>query len=468
MLALFQLKNKIKSLFSNETGDDINRKYFILKTLCLSSIIFLFILLILSFYSLYVNIYKEFFSSIFIIMLFIIINLFSLHLNKRNKYLYGSALILISIYSCILYGSFRWGADLPTVLISLFIIVLMSGVLINSKFGLISALLLSIHLCIFNYIEDVNIITTNHHWKLDSFNRLDVIEYSALLIFAALFSWLSNNQSEKALIRSRKAEKELQLERDSLEINVKKRTEEIRELQIEKINSMYRMVEFGRISSGLFHDIISPLTNIALNLKTLKIEEAQESVRHLIPSITKIESIIQQSKKQMKIDKTFSLFSIEEEVSSIIEILKSKTIKSGIKIKLFIKNDVGGEIYGSPTLFSHIIMNLLSNAIDSYKQEIVDVSFLGKNKVVTVKIKIMGEKIFIKITDNGQGIDDNILDKIFEPFYTTKQDHGCGIGLSSTKHILEKYFNGEIFVKSKVAKGTSFTVIIPRAVSPLV
>lgn len=448
-------------LFFDDTAcEDLKRKKFILNVLCIGLITFFFLLLILSLYSSYKN--SDHYNGVSAIILcsFIGIGLISFTLSKRGRVLSGSFIILSLIYTCILYGSLHWGADLPTVLILLFLEVLMTGILINSKAGLICAVALSIHLGVFYYLGSSSVINIDYDWKDGVFNQIDVIEYSFILIFAALFSWLSNNQLEKSLVRSRSAERKLQSERDNLEIKVIERTEEIKILQIEKINSMYRMVEFGRISSGLFHDIISPITNISLNLQMLKVEEVKETMKYLIPSIKKMEYLISQSKKHIKINDAYTLFSIREEINSVVGILKSKAIINDVKIILPKKN-LEIMFYGSQTLFAHIMMNLVSNAIDAHvKKNIEEEVTMGTKKVIII-IKIQLNNIFIKVIDNGQGIEKEIMCKIFEPFYTTKQENGCGIGLSATKHILEKYFNGKISVKSKIQKGSVFTVTFP-------
>ncbi len=399
--------------------------------------------------------------SFWILLLFTLTSFFSLLLSHKDKLLSSTIIIFSLIYICIFYGSISWGADLPTILIALFVTVLMSGILINSRTGLLTAVILSVHIFIFYYLASHQIITPNHSWKNDTFNLLDVIEYSSLLIFAALFSWLSNSQLEKTLIKYKESEALLQHEKENLEIKVKERTEEIKALQIEKINSMYRLVEFGRISSGLFHDIMSPLTNITLNLQMLKIDEVKEEIKNLTPSIKKIDNLITQSRKHIKIDNTYTHFDVGEEITSVMEILKSKAISNGVKLIFPIKN-LSARLYGSQTLFSHIIMNLLSNGIDAYSTE-----SKTKNKLVIIKIKRSiqdSSTLYIKVSDNGEGISPELIKNIFEPFFTTKQERGCGIGLSSTKHILEKYFNGSISVRSMLGKGTTFTMSIPLSI----
>ena len=130
---------------------------------------------------------------------------------------------------------------------------------------------------------------------------------------------------------------------------------------------------------------------------------------------------------------------------------------------VLIKNSVLTELYGSQILFSHIITNLLSNGLDSHDQNLIKKynNIHKKNKVVIIKTKLKFNILHIKVIDNGCGIDNEIIKNIFEPFYTTKQEYGCGVGLSATKHILEKYFGGQINVKSKPQKGTSFSILIP-------
>ena len=68
---------------------------------------------------------------------------------------FGALIIIFSMYASILYGSFLFGIDLPTVLLAIFILVLITGILIDSKTGIIASILLSFHLFIFNYIEDI-------------------------------------------------------------------------------------------------------------------------------------------------------------------------------------------------------------------------------------------------------------------------------------------------------------------------
>ncbi|MEN9647709.1 MAG: hypothetical protein RLY57_513, partial [Candidatus Parcubacteria bacterium] len=97
-----------------------------------------------------------------------------------------------------------------------------------------------------------------------------------------------------------------------------------------------------------------------------------------------------------------------------------------------------------------------SNAIDAYKYS------TSTNRTVEVICTKENQHLKLIVTDYGSGISEEIIEHIFEPFFTTKDSStGTGIGLCSTKNIVEKDFNGTISVASTKDDGTIFTVQIP-------
>ncbi|HVX27186.1 MAG TPA: ATP-binding protein, partial [Parafilimonas sp.] len=82
--------------------------------------------------------------------------------------------------------------------------------------------------------------------------------------------------------------------------------------------------------------------------------------------------------------------------------------------------------------------------------------------LVSVQTKKVNDKVEIKVEDNGNGIPQNIVDKIFQPFFTTKPTgQGTGLGLSLSYDIITKEHNGTINVESKEGEGTSFIINLP-------
>lgn len=109
-----------------------------------------------------------------------------------------------------------------------------------------------------------------------------------------------------------------------------------------------------------------------------------------------------------------------------------------------------------------VFMNIINNSIDAFENK-------DYEKFIFFETKKFENKIVIKIKDNAGGIDENILDKIFEPYFTTKESkQGTGIGLYMCNEIVVKHFNGEISVTNEYFeysnqkyKGSQFTIELP-------
>jgi signal transduction histidine kinase len=108
-----------------------------------------------------------------------------------------------------------------------------------------------------------------------------------------------------------------------------------------------------------------------------------------------------------------------------------------------------------------VILNLITNAfyvVTEKKQQQAE----NYEPMVTVSTKKAGDKILISVRDNGNGIPQKVLDKIFQPFFTTKPaGQGTGLGLSLSYDIITKGHGGEIKVETKDGEGTVFIISIP-------
>ena len=124
-------------------------------------------------------------------------------------------------------------------------------------------------------------------------------------------------------------------------------------------------------------------------------------------------------------------------------------------------DDSIGKINVIPPEIGRVILNLINNAfyaVDERKKQNTD----GYEPTVLVSTKKEKNKVEIKVTDNGNGIPQKVLDKIFQPFFTTKPTgQGTGLGLSLSYDIV-KVHGGEIIVETKEGHGTSFIVVLPK------
>ena len=144
-------------------------------------------------------------------------------------------------------------------------------------------------------------------------------------------------------------------------------------------------------------------------------------------------------------------------------------IRSTIPTSIEITSDIesGSPIMGNPTQVNQIMMNLCTNAAHamedrggvlnvSLKDIVIDRNFSKKNIELN-----LGDYIKIMVSDSGPGIPSEIVDRIFEPYFTTKgPGEGTGMGLAMVQGIVESY-EGKIFVDSNLGKGTTFTIYLP-------
>jgi signal transduction histidine kinase len=120
-----------------------------------------------------------------------------------------------------------------------------------------------------------------------------------------------------------------------------------------------------------------------------------------------------------------------------------------------------GKINIIPQDFGRVILNLITNAFYAINEK-KKLNIASYEPVVTVGTKKSNGKLEITVADNGIGIPHKVLDKIFQPFFTTKPTgEGTGLGLSLSYDIITKGHGGELKVKTKEGEGTEFTIVLP-------
>jgi len=131
-------------------------------------------------------------------------------------------------------------------------------------------------------------------------------------------------------------------------------------------------------------------------------------------------------------------------------LLQPKLSKHSVRVnvKIFPKDL---KILADPDLMDQVIINLLLNAIDAIKE-------MPESQVTIVASTNLNNRTTIEIADNGKGIKQDILDKIFMPFFTSKKS-GSGIGLSLSRQIIQMH-KGSISVRSKPDDGAVFTLVL--------
>lgn len=235
------------------------------------------------------------------------------------------------------------------------------------------------------------------------------------------------------------------------------------ELEEKEIESWQKLI---RVLTHEIMNSITPISSLASTVQEmmfvdpdgyLKLKELdQEDVEGIGSALKTIQSrsqgllnFVEIYRNLTRIPKpNFRYFKIKELFERALELMKPKIEK--INIDCFSKvmpEDL--KLTADPDLIDQVIINLLLNAIDAIKE-------VKNPRISIMAFKNDAERIIIEISDNGDGIKPDILDKIFMPFFTSKKT-GSGIGLSLSRQIMSLH-KGAISVKSSKKEGTTFTL----------
>lgn len=142
---------------------------------------------------------------------------------------------------------------------------------------------------------------------------------------------------------------------------------------------------------------------------------------------------------------------VEELINSVLSLLEPELRRENIKTKVTI-DPKGLQLKCDKMLLEQVMINLLTNSIYALKKEV--------NPMITINIYEKESKALISIEDNGRGIEEEVLKKIFIPFFSTR-DGGSGIGLSFSKFVILQH-GGRIRAESKIDKGAIFIIELPN------
>ena len=448
-----------KLLHSHQEDEDKKRQEFILNILLIFSSGGFLIINIIRVFDFIIN-PGDRGMSLGATLMILIFFLALLKLNHRGWYKIAASL-MIGVFAIPMFYSFlTWGADLPAALLLAVLVITLSGILLGGRMAFVSTSLIAISSIVITDLQSKNILIVKNYWRAEKNEITDMIVYAILLIIIATIAWLFIREIKHSLNRARISEALLKEDRDSLEIKVELRTQELLALEAEKMKQLYRLAEFGRLSSGIFHDLINPLTAVSLNLEQIKTEtdnkilSAKSYLSQALLATNKMEGLISSIKKQIARESDIHLFSVSQEIEQTIQILAYKARRAQVKINFISKKEIALE--GDAIKFSQVITNLLANAIEACEE--------ADLKEINIELTDSETEIKIIIVDSGVGIAPENLTKIFAQFFSTKKinGRGLGIGLAMTKDIIEKDFLGNINVISQLNEGTTFTINIPK------
>ncbi len=225
--------------------------------------------------------------------------------------------------------------------------------------------------------------------------------------------------------------------------------EDERVIQQSLLLQQSRLASMGEMISTIAHQWRQPLTHLSylfMNMKKKadnpefvksKVEEGKAQIHYMSETIEHFSNFYNPSKEK-------SDFSIKEACEVSIMIASPSLKRASIELAIKIKEDF--KLFGNQNEFEQVILNIINNARD----------ILTEREISTPHISIMIDKNSIMIEDNAKGIESKNLNKVFEPYFSTKEKSD-GIGLYIAKTIIEKELNGNLSVKNG-KKGAIFTI----------
>jgi len=239
--------------------------------------------------------------------------------------------------------------------------------------------------------------------------------------------------------------------RPRLKMESKLRETQQQLLQSEKLAAM------GRLTSQIAHELNNPIYGIMNTLELLKTEIPPDSKRRRIldMSLSETERLAEMLRNMLSFSKPEEekrrKINVNELLDNVMLFFEKQMWESNIKIKLNLDQKIP-LITASPNQLRQVILNIVTNAKDAMPQ----------GGTLSVETLSKDESVIIKLKDTGIGIPEGIRDKIFDAFFTTKHKvKGVGLGLSVCYGIIKDH-GGDIGVKSRAGKGSTFSIILPK------
>ena len=224
-----------------------------------------------------------------------------------------------------------------------------------------------------------------------------------------------------------------------------------------------KMVSMGELLENIAHQWRQPLSIISSLSSGMLIqfqysnpskEEINSSFEKIFETTQKLSNTIDDLKNFFDKNEEIVAFDVETTIEKAINIFNIKVEFNEIKVE-FTKN-INCILEGKESEFIQVILNILSNSFDAFKQKKIE------NKIIKIDTNIENDSLKIIISDNAGGANSNVIDKMFELYFTTKHKAiGTGIGLYMVYQIITYHLKGRVYAKNNESKGISIIIEIP-------
>ncbi|MGE4295261.1 MAG: PAS domain S-box protein [Campylobacterales bacterium] len=224
-----------------------------------------------------------------------------------------------------------------------------------------------------------------------------------------------------------------------------------------------KMAAMGEMIGAIAHQWRQPLNAVGLRVQGIKLdyeyneltqERLDTAVRGVMEILMHMSATIDDFRNFFKPDKAPQSFDLVAAVKSAAALLEAQMTHNGIRIEFEVEGNPPPLRHGYPNEFKQAVLNLLSNAKDAIVEN------RAKGGRIRIRFENRGERVRVSIADNGGGIPETVKEKIFEPYFTTKEPgKGTGIGLYMSKMIIERSLSGRLEANN-IDGGAEFVITV--------
>jgi PAS domain S-box-containing protein len=249
----------------------------------------------------------------------------------------------------------------------------------------------------------------------------------------------------------------------STDITMRKQAEAELRQQRDELAHLTRVSTMGELATSLAHELNQPLTAILSNAQAAQrflaanpadLDEVNEILRDIVEDDNRASEVIRRLRAMVKKDDLkFSPLDLAALINDVALLVHSDAVLQNVRVSLELNPGLP-PVRGDKVQLQQVMLNLLLNAFDAMKDCPPD------KRAVSVKAEPDGaEKLKVSVADHGIGLTSDRIDKIFQPFYTTKRE-GLGMGLSISRSIIEAH-GGRLWAENHPGRGATFYFTVP-------
>jgi PAS domain S-box-containing protein len=284
------------------------------------------------------------------------------------------------------------------------------------------------------------------------------VEYRVLAVDRSL-RWIAS----RGAVEFATDHKPLRMRGIAMDITSRKQAEAELQRSRQDLAHITRVSTMGELAASLAHELNQPLTAILSNAQAAQrflsserpnVGEVREILSDIVQDINRAGEVIRRMRALVKKEQLqFSSLDLKRIIEEMLPLVHSDAILRNVHVSLDLSGDLP-HIHGDKIQLQQVLLNLLLNAFDSMK----NCPFEDKKVLVRGAANGAG-MIEVSVSDRGTGLTPDKLDKLFQPFYTTKPD-GLGMGLSISRSIIEAH-GGRLSAENNSDRGATFSFVLP-------